>query len=73
MKRTGLNYYDKQEEILKRVKEKEYIKRCIAVDICPWCGKNLKDIEALSSHHVTLSCLNVKCEGSKMIRKSDRK
>ena len=72
MKKTGLNDYDIQEHILKRVKEKEYIKRCIAVDICPWCGRDLKNIETLSSHHLTLSCPGVKCEGNK-VRKSDRK
>ena len=72
MKRTGLNWYNKQEEILKRVRDKEYIKRCVAVNICPWCGKDLKDIEAPSSHFVTLSCPDKKCEGYERIRKSDR-
>lgn len=58
------------------VEEKEYINRCITVDICPWCGKDLKNIDAMSSHPmesnlVTLSCPDKNCEGSDNIRKSD--
>jgi hypothetical protein len=31
-----------QAEILKKVEKKEFVKRCIAVDICPTCGGVLK-------------------------------
>jgi len=72
MKKTGFNDYDKQREILKRVELEEYRLRCIAVNICPWCGEDLKDIEALSSHFCTLSCPTKNCEGAERIRKSNR-
>jgi rubrerythrin len=29
-------------EILKKVEKKEFVRRCIAVDICPTCGYMLK-------------------------------
>jgi hypothetical protein len=66
-----------KERILRRLEEKELAVRCLAVDICHRCGKNLKNIDAMSSHPmesnlVTLSCPDKNCVGSDNIRKSDR-
>ena len=63
MAETGINSWDKQEKILKRVKEKEYKTRCWAVNICPWCGEDLHNMEGLSSHHVSMACITKGCEG----------
>ena len=59
--RTGLSCWDKQEEILKRVKEKEYIKRCLAVDVCPLCGKDHENTERPNSNWTALACPTKKC------------
>ena len=72
MRRTGLNDYDRQEEILKRVKEIEYKRRCWAVNICPWCGKDLHNIEAPSSHHVSMACTDTGCKGYRKIISDSR-
>ena len=61
--RHGLNDWDKQKEILKTVEEREYKIRCWAVNVCPWCGYNLANIEAPSSHHVSMACDRKSCEG----------
>jgi hypothetical protein len=59
-----------RDEILKKIEEKEYVKRCLAVNICPACGRDLRDISALSSHWTELACPNKKCEDYGKVRKS---
>lgn len=59
-------------EILKRVKEKEFVKRCIAVGICSECGIDLVDIESSSSSWVSLACDNSKCPEAGKTRSSSR-
>jgi len=57
-------------KIIKRVEEKEYIKRCLAVDICPECGKDHVNIEHPGSHWVSLACSNRRCSEYNKIKKS---
>lgn len=68
--RQSLNKKKRREQILKRVEEKEFIKRCIAVHVCPECGKDLRDISAPSSHWTELACPNKLCSERGKVRKS---
>lgn len=70
MKRfTGLNDHETKRHILKRVREKEYKKRCIAVGVCPWCGLDLKNIMPPDEIHFKIACPDKKCEGHEKIGK----
>ena len=51
---------EKKRSILERVREKEYIKRCHAVNICPECGKDLENVEDYPIGTIT-ACVNEDC------------
>ena len=57
-------------EIRSKCEEKELIKRCIAVHMCPECGRDFKDVSGLSSHWTALACLNKRCSEYDKIKKS---
>ena len=58
----------KREEILKRVEEKEYVKRCLAVDVCPECGNAHENIGY--EPWIDLACTNRSCGQFEIIKKS---
>ena len=61
---------EKKRAILVRVEEKEYVKRCLAVDVCPECGEDHVDTESIASHFLAMSCPNKRCKEYNVIKRS---
>lgn len=57
-----------RKSILERVKDKEFIKRCVAVDICPVCGQDLKNISKSKSSWVAMACTDRTCHDYYVVR-----
>lgn len=55
-----------REEILKHVEDEEFKVRCFAVNICPYCGGERKDL-ANPNPYLTrakrMFCINKDCDG----------
>lgn len=60
----------KREQLISRLEEKELRIRCLAVNMCPVCGKDLKDKSYRSSHWVELACANKRCKEHGVVVKS---
>ena len=52
----------KKDQLLRKLEAKELRIRCLAVDMCPECGIDLKDKSYPASHWIELACLNTKCK-----------
>jgi hypothetical protein len=63
---------NKREQLIRRLEEKELKIRCIAVNMCPECGKDLKDKSYISSHWTELACANRRCKKYGAVVKSWR-
>lgn len=72
---TARKHMDDDDLIIRvqeRLREKEFIARCDAVKMCHRCGKDWKNIEGPSSHHVTLACVNKHCPKFNKIKWNSR-
>ena len=58
-----------QDEIVKRVEEKEFTARCIKAGVCPTCGEDLIDFEASNRWAVAFGCNNPLCPKFKRVFK----
>lgn len=52
----------KKDQLLRKLEAKELRIRCLAVNMCPECGKDLKNISHPGSHWTELACPNEKCK-----------